>query len=667
MSFDQQLAPYFSEDGFLAKKLDHYEFRQQQMDMALQVMDAVECKEHLVCEAGTGVGKSLAYLIPLVLHALQSGEKVLISTNTKSLQHQLLEKEIPFLQKYTSLKFRASVALGSQNYLCMRKFHQYRVSPDGLFDDSREQKERMLNWAEHTQEGIRNEIHVHGAVWEEVKREVDLCFGNRCPFFQDCFFFKARRKVASSNIIVANHALTFSDIALNYQLLPACDIILFDEAHNIVNVAQNTLGDTFSNQTLKWSFKKIGNPIRKKGFLFNYKFSDSVTLQYRKLADKFSQAYEVYWEDLITLFDEQESNKLRITSQFVFVDTLTPHFNKMIHFLEELASHYYQDNVEEKQMFEWELDGHLARMRALHKSYLNFCSHADEKNVYWLELIQKNTGPYISAHVTPLDISPIFNKSVLERKSSVILTSATLATNGDFHFIKEELGISDCKELLVNSPFDYHRQMMLYTPILPSPVPGNIEEYKLRVYQELMKHLALFKGRTLVLFTNYSFLKHCYRDLSQEFPELNIIYQGQAPNYELIDQIKKDNSTVIMGTNTFWEGIDIQGDALQSVIIVKLPFTPPDEPIVEARSEYIREQGKSPFNELQLPHAIIKFKQGFGRLIRHRKDIGVVSVLDSRLYAKRYGQSFLNSLPNSTIVHQFREVKEFYEQYKNNG
>ncbi len=661
MTLKDRIKEIFSRNGLLSKKLENYEYREEQLIMALSVLDAVEKKKHFLCEAGTGIGKSLAYLVPLAIYSLEYEKKIVISTNTKYLQNQLTEKEIPFIQNELKIPVKVSMMMGSANYLCLRKLAELKKMQTSLLNEIQFERERIIDWAFYTKTGLKSEIICSPSIWEEVNREIDMCLSNKCPFFNDCFYFKARKKMQDSNIIIANHALVFSDMALGNILLPPYDIILFDEAHNLPESAQNILDENFSKISLFWLLSKIYNPQKKTGFLIKYNFSSEILKNFEKLSAQLLGKSNELWETLMSMISDPFKGSKKILDRKIFIpNMLNEEIKNILKFLNDLKEEFnpFEDNEEK---FIWELDNHINRFLEFHRIYENFIEHDKNEYVYWFECVPKNVGFDVICHNTPIHINDILEKNLFMVKESVILTSATLSTNKNFNYIKKEIGLSQARELILNSPFDYKKQMLFYLPNVPAPKKDNMYLYEIKVIEEIKKIISLSKGQTLILFTNYSFMRKVYDELKNVFTDLNVIKQGEEPNMQLIKKLKEDSKTILLGTYTFWEGVDIQGEALKCLIMVKLPFTPPDEPIIIAKSRYLKSLGKNPFLEIQLPYAIIKFKQGFGRLIRHKSDKGVFALLDFRIYSKSYGKYFLNSLPDVNIVHKFEEVKSFYE------
>ncbi len=662
MNKSQSLTDFFGENGTLAQTLSRYEYRPQQVEMAEHIYESLLHERHIICEAGTGGGKSLAYLVPLLKWCNITRQRAIVSTNTKSLQNQLMKKELPLLQKL-GYSFKYALAIGSGNYLCRKKMDHLKFAPPSLFEEHRQSIASLLEWAEDTTTGQRQEIVVTSSLWEEVNREIDMCGGKKCPFYEDCFYFNARKKWSSADILVANHALTFTDISLDCQYLPTSHVIIFDEAHNIPAVAQNTLGYHFSQNTLPWFLKKFYEPGKNRGFLSRYKFSQDIRREFAEEEQELLEQWEHFCDSLMELFPEPlEATRIRLTSRHFLLDPLTDLLDHFVQRIQELPRYYTPETKEAEEQFLQEYESHLLRFQTLKHTCQDYISHDNPEYIYWQEVQPKNIGYHFTAHMTPLCIENILGKEVFQRKKSVVLPSATLSTAGNFEFYKREVGLQETDELLVHSPFNYKEQALIYIPAIHPPSRETFTAYERDAQQEIHRLLEIIGGRTLILFTNYRFLKKTYRTLKKTFNNLNILYQSGQTNQYLIQQLRQNPRTVILGTDTFWQGIDIQGEHLQSVIITKLPFKPPDDPIYEARSELLKRRGLSPFQALSLPYAIIQFKQGFGRLIRHRNDIGIISILDRRIQTKQYGRLFLESLDPVNITNRFNEVRTFYEK-----
>lgn len=662
MNNKETLTHFFGEQGTLSQSLPQYEHRREQTAMAQQIYESLMHERHFICEAGTGVGKSLSYLVPLLMWCRITQQRAVISTNTKSLQNQLMQKELPLLQEL-GYSFKYALAIGSGNYVCRKKLDQLKFAPPSLFEEHRQSLNSLFNWADDTRTGKKEEIVLSPFLWEEVNREIDMCSGKKCSFYEDCFYFNARKKWTSADIIVANHALTFTDIGLDYQYLPSYPVIIFDEAHNIPDVAQSILGYHFTNNSLPWYMKKFYVPGKKQGFLSRYRFSQDILRDMSEIQQKLLEQWEHFCDNLLELFtDPLRVNKIRLTSHNFLLDPLTELMEDFIKKIQALPQHYSPPTKEAEDQFLLEYECHLSRFQGLKNICSDYILHNNPEFIYWQEVQPKNIGYRLSGHITPLSIAPLLEKKVFSKKKSVVFTSATLSTGGDFEYFKRQVGLNQADELILYSPFDFKKQTILYIPRITTPDKNTFSDYEKDAQREIQHLLNLIGGRTLILFTNYKFLKKTYRVLKKKYSHLNILYQSGQTNQYLIQQLLNNPQTVILGTDTFWQGIDIQGDHLQSVIITKLPFSPPDEPIYEARAEQLQRNGISPFRALSLPAAIIQFKQGFGRLIRHRNDTGVITILDRRIQTKQYGSLFFESLAPVKITNTFDEVQAFYEK-----
>lgn len=632
---------FFGDQGFLSEALTGYELREEQLEMSQAIADALKTGKHLIVEAGTGVGKSLAYLIPVIHHVLsEEGRRAVVSTYTKALQRQLIEKELPFLKEHIFGDLRFALCLGSENYLCLRRLEQAKTH--GLFDsDETEAINSLLAWIRKTESGIRAEIDVPLRLWQQVCREGDLCYGKECKKFEGCFYQKAKVIERRAHILVANHHLFFANVASGWKVIPPFDCVVFDEAHELEDVAADYLGTEVSNFKLKYLFDSILSS-QGKGLLLRLKWlSPSSFSEVSVLVNSVRMKGETFFDRVSKVLSD--SSTLRIREKGIIKNDLSDSLIDLsigLKMLEESA----RDEDEQKEIAALRM-----RSEALSLSLRLILEQELEDHVYWAG----KDGRRLSLVATPLDIATILKSQVFDAVSLAVLTSATLAVNKSFDYIKERLGLDEAGTLLLHSPFDYGSQAALY-------IPERIREPNSEGYEEdLMRHiegiLGLTKGRTLVLFTSYNLLTRAYDTVRA--PGVDIFLQGDMESYRLVREFRKNRHSVLFGTYTFWQGIDIPGDDLQCVVITKLPFAVPDEPVVEARVEVLQRAGKNPFYQYQVPQAAILLKQGFGRLIRTKTDRGVVAILDPRIRTKGYGAQFLKSLPECKITASMEEVK----------
>lgn len=639
------LAKIFGDAGLIAQAMQSaYECRPQQAAMAQAVEKALDTGTHLIVEAGTGVGKSLAYLIPLILWARRENRRAVVATYTKALQQQLVQKDLPFLRKVIG-DFRYALSLGGENYLCLRRFEQLRVHD--LFEEAeREPLNRLFEWSTRTRTGLRTELDFEppSSLWIKTCREPDLCFGKDCPFQKDCFFQKAKLIEQQSHIIVANHHIFFADMATAGNVLPAYGAVVLDEAHQVEEVATGYLGIEISNFAVRHLLDGILSERTRKGLLTRLSVKGAEIDDVRGMVAEVRHAADNFFLDLAdTLKDEPVK---RIRKKNVVNDRLS---TPLLELKDSLLA-LNPGSEEEEQ----EIKVFANRARTLAAAVRHTLLQDLGDYVYWAERENKR----IRLIASPVNVSDALRENLFRSRRPVILTSATLSAGGGFDYIRGRLGLDDAAELILDSPFDFEAQAMLYISqgLGEQRAPGYQEAFE----RELCAILSKTNGRTLVLFTSYGHMRKIKEALQVCMPQLNILCQGEMPAYRLVEIFKARPNAVLLGTASFWQGIDIPGDALQCVVIAKLPFAVPDDPIVEARMERLRQ----PFIEYQVPQAVLLFRQGFGRLIRTKTDRGAVAVLDSRIVTKNYGRWFLKSIPNCRVTDNLHEFGRFFDDLK---
>ncbi|HCO92703.1 MAG TPA: helicase [Phycisphaerales bacterium] len=634
-------------DGDVSRSLVNFEVRPEQIEMARAVQQAFLKKRHLAVEAGTGVGKSFAYLIPAVDLAANGMGRMLISTFTITLQEQLVNKDIPFLNSCMPQKFTAVLAKGRSNYLCKRRLKFALQRERSLIDDS--EFDKVRDWADQTKDGSLSDLPFlpKSRTWDRVKSEHGNCRGRKCPNFRDCFYWAARRRLENADIIVANHALLFSDLVLKQQgasILPGYKFVIIDEAHNTEHVAEDHFGIDISNRRVKFVLDNLYNPRTHKGLLTHTDAKATVDLVYKigKESERFFKQIQVWYEQT------KNETKGRCYKNFID-DTLSGHLKELSAELSKLA----KEKEDEDEKFE--IMRFVELCKALIHDLENFLSQANAGQIYWLEIGSGRTST-IRLKSAPLNVGPEIKRCLFDKYESVVLTSATLCTGATqeksgFDFFAGRIGLDDFNAVRLGSPFDYKKQVKVYIEKdLPNP---NQSTFIGNAAEAIKKYLAKTTGGAFVLFTSYVMLEETAGRLSQWLGENNIKLLQQGASVDrttLLKQFKTRGSNVLFGTDSFWQGVDVPGQALSSVIIVRLPFAAPDQPLLAGRLEQIRELGGNPFNDYQLPSAIIKFKQGFGRLIRSKTDSGIVAVLDSRIVNKSYGKKFLAAIPKCETV-----------------
>ncbi len=642
-----ELNDFFSQNGLLAKNFKNFELREFQLEMAQTVQEALTKKRHTLIEAGTGTGKSFAYLIPVILYSIEKNERVIISTSTKSLQQQMVYKDLPFLAKIfqsISLPFNFEIFYGSNNYLCLDKAYNFFSQSLLNFGNI----EKLEKWVYNTKSGLKFDIDftLEQDIWHLLNRDSDICTRKRCKHFNQCFYYKALEKLYKTNIIVVNHHLFFANIASGSKILPPFTSLVLDEAHDIEDIATQFFAETVSEYEMHYLFNIIDSLSE---YLTEMNMNINIIAEYKKQVRQATSEIEKFFSSMKKEFKD----KTRITEKNNFDIEITYFLNQFIEQIDK--SFQNKEALTEEAIDSIELiKNKLIKTNDTLKSWL-LHSKTDEY-VYWIEFYGKKR--FCNLKFTPFDMSPLLKEQLFSFYDSAILTSATLTTNKNFDFIKSRIGIENPIEKIYPSPFDYKKQVLLYTNE-KIPSPKNYNEYLKVLTDYIPDIIEATDGRAFILFTSYKTLMDV-RDAIEEKIPYRLLVQNELPFNKIIEEFRNDINSVLMGTISFWQGVDIQGEALSAVIITRLPFDVPDDPIVEARIEKINSNNGRAFIEYQVPNAAMLLKQGFGRLIRHKEDKGVVAILDSRIVTSSYGSYFLNSLPECSRTSRIDDIINFF-------
>ncbi len=652
MNMDEVFGP----TGLLADRMNGYDFRPGQLAMADAVAEILQggCEPDwnsgtngqgamLAVEAGTGIGKTLAYLVPAIL----SGQKIIVSTGTLNLQEQILTKEIPFVKEHIAPRLSVLCVKGRQNYLCKYRWQQFIADPQqALFVES-DRRALLMEWAAETEFGDRAELpwmSDDSHLWPLLSCPTSQCLGTHCPEARACFVNRLRQKAAKARILIVNHHLFFSDLALRRfgfaEVLPRYESVIFDEAHRLEEVATRYFGISFSQYQLLDLLQDVEKAAR-------LQLSGSKLTKMRQL----TAALMIGVDRFASLFPRKRGRfPLNewvddLPEWPVELQALLDLFSGLGAYLESLA---VLGEV-------WE--GLLSRCEELAANLQRIALDQDSSHVYWGERREKA----VSLAASPIDVAQELQGALYSEVRSLVFTSATLSTAGNFSYFTERLGLpSETKTMTLATPFDYTEKTLLYIPENNFPPPFAADFSKI-AGQRILDLLLLTNGRALVLFTSFAGMR-AVRDFLSGRLSFPMLVQGEAPKQVLLDEFQADTHSVLLAVASFWEGVDVPGEALSCVIIDKLPFEVPSDPVMMARMDAVREQGGNPFFDFQVPRAILTLRQGVGRLMRRASDRGVLALLDVRLVTKSYGRLFLRSLPPSPVVREIRQVADFFEE-----
>jgi ATP-dependent DNA helicase DinG len=650
----------FGPHGKIAALHPQFEFRPGQLEMAEAVADAIEHKRHLVVEAGTGTGKTLAYLIP----AIESGQRVVVSTGTKNLQEQLFFKDVPFVEEIFPGRVKACLMKGRANYLCLKKLSEMQSQPLLESLDEVDVFKHIAVWAGTTESGDRAELGdlpEDFPLWSQLDARAEDCLGKKCSDYERCFVVRMRERARESNLIIANHHLVFADLSVRESdfgaVLPEHDVLILDEAHTIENIATQYFGLQVSNYRVDELIRDTRAAMKAHEIS-----SDELNGALNQLAARATQFFGAL---------SRPEGRYDLVPLLPKIENLPKHFQDLTLALRGVESRL--ENLSDKPEI---IFGLIRRMRLV-AADLDFVIQPSSKDyVFWLECRgsgRRRTRSHQPARVgiflqaSPIHVAGLLKEKLFDRVPTAILTSATLSVDGTFAFIRSRLGLDDprdagrIREALCASHFDHERQAILFVPTqLPDPGSHNYTELSVEIAAKL---LDLTEGHAFILFTSFHQMEKSYRELSRRV-KYPLLVQGEAGRTALLNKFRETKHAVLCATASFWQGVDVVGEQLSCVIIDKLPFAVPDDPLVRARTVALEALGRNGFMEYQVPEAIIQLKQGLGRLIRSTRDYGLLAVLDDRVIRKSYGRLFLSSLPNYRLTHSLEAVREFLEAHR---
>ena len=647
-NFVERVRAIFAPDGLLARARN-FEYRPQQQEMAAAVAQTLEDERHLVVEAGTGVGKSLAYLVPATLCALEQKKKAIISTNTINLQEQLLHKDIPIVKKILPVEFEAALMKGRQNYLCPRRLGRAVQSANELFNTA-EQADlaRLADWARTTTDGTLSDLPVEPdpKIWTQVCSEAHICTAKTCGQNPRCFFQQARKRLLAADVVVINHTLLFMLLGSPQEqeereegyLFPN-DFIIFDEAHTIEQVASRQIGIGISQYGLRATIQRLYNARSKKGLFTVTRDAAGVTLA-ASLVDEADRFFAAIDERA----NFRKGREYRVREVDFVPDQITGRLAALQARIVEVV------RKTEDEFLKVELVELGRRIREAREGISIFLQQSAEEYVYWIERTGK-AAQNITLNAAPIDVAPVLRRMLFRDDCTSVMTSATLAVGRpDLLYFRRRIGADEAEPLQLGSPFDFQKQMKLFV-VRKMPDPRD-DGYGTALAEWVARFVEETDGRAFVLFTSYRAMQELAEEMEDFFvrQKMNLLVQGKgAPRSQLLEQFKTTPRSVLFGTDSFWMGVDVPGDALTNVIITRLPFAVPDHPLTESKLELIQARGGDAFTEYSLPEAILKFRQGVGRLIRTKNDTGIVVILDNRIVTKTYGRAFLKALPECPV------------------
>lgn len=647
---EASLYNFFAPGGLLSRTHPAYEFRRGQLQMAQAVEQALAERRHLIVEAGTGTGKTLAYLVPV----LRSGKRVIISTGTKNLQEQLFNKDIPFLEQALFPNGEAKLSVcymkGRSNYLCRKKLYDLTGQPvlSGL--DEIEHYGAIAAWEKTTQTGDRAELASlpeASALWHRLDARAESCLGQKCSSWEKCFITEMHRRAMESDIIIVNHHLFFADLAIKQQaeyapdagILPEVGAVIFDEAHELEDVAGSYFGVAVSNARIEELCRDVESSLQK-----NHQLSASLAGAVKSLRDRSMFFFAVL---------PQGEGRFAFENRREFLEENGDEFLGLQQSLQRLISEFENLPSKPEEFFTF-----VRRAQEL-QVQLGFLMESEDRNtVFWIERRRGGRDRLnVFLQATPIDVAPILKTCLFDKLECAVLTSATLAVGGGFEYVRRRLGLDYAREVVLPSHFDYENQALFYVPPdLPDP---RTPQFAAKASECIRRVLEITRGRAFVLFTSYAQMKDVYQRLLGEL-EFPMLLQGDAPKSALLEEFRLTPNAVLFATASFWQGVDVQGEQLSCVIIDRLPFAVPTDPVVAARVKSVDAEGGNAFFQYQVPAAVITLKQGFGRLIRSLHDRGLLVLLDNRILKKQYGRVFIESLPNYKKTTEIGTVEQWF-------
>jgi ATP-dependent DNA helicase DinG len=646
----KSLHQFFAPGGLLSRTHPAYEFRRGQLQMAHAVEQALEEKRHLIVEAGTGTGKTLAYLMPVI----RSGKRVIISTGTKNLQEQLFHKDVPFLEQALfpdgNRKLSVCYMKGRNNYLCRKKLYDLTRQPVLSGIEEIEHYRAIAAWEQTTQTGDRAELASlpeASALWYKLDARADTCLGQKCSSWEKCFITEMHRRAMENDIIIVNHHLFFADLAIKQQadgapdagILPDAGAVIFDEAHELEDVAASYFGVSVSTARFEELCRDIENSLQR-----NRMYTASLSGAIQSLRERSGFFFSLL---------PPGEGRYAFEGRREFLEENGDEFLGLQQSLARLNSELENMPTKPEDIFAF-----ARRAQELHVQLGFLMGSADHNTVFWIERRRGGREKLqVSLQATPIDVGPVLRECLWSRLETAVLTSATLAVGGGFEYIRRRLGIEYAREMVLPSHFDYETQAIFYVPPdLPDP---RTPQFAAKAAERIRNLLEITRGRAFVLFTSYAQMREIYHRLLSEV-EFPMLLQGDAPKSALLEEFRLTPNCVLFATSSFWQGVDVQGEQLSCVIIDRLPFAVPSDPVVAARVKAIDAEGGNAFFQYQVPAAVITLKQGFGRLIRSLHDRGLLALLDNRILKKQYGRVFVQSLPNYRRTTDLKVVERWF-------